>query len=634
MNNLDLSNAAAIAKNAILGVSHLVALKIVIEGKRIFYHKSFTLEQSTKNHHQFRLVLSFDALGTAESYQMDEAQKLLGKRLLILFQYKNITEKPESEFHGVITGVSFEQEHGSLGNIVLTGYSPTILLDGAPHIQSFGGSQPIGLADLATKIMQQGLDANKYQTHIEVEKKINMSYICQYNETHYNFLARVAAMYGQQFFYDGKQLCFGKIPHSGEPIQLIYGRDVSNINVIMQVQHVNRNLYGYNSLDNERLTPSYGTHLQHVGGLAKEAYKTSENTYLTPSLQIAPIKASTHMDIDDSQKGIIGNQGTQVFVTTGTTSVPFLHPGCLVKLHMTKPGQKNSNYFTEIIITDIKHEVDALGYYKGHFEAVAAHTGYLPQIAFKTPLAEPQMAQVINNSDSKGRVQVRFDWQQGNEQTEFIRVLTPDAGSSDKVSKNRGLVFIPEVGDQVMVGFVHSHPDRPYVMGGLFHGKIASGGGSQNHLKTIITRSGCTIQLDDTDNQGSVTIKDPSGNTWYMDGAGNINVTAPKNFTINAGENVSITAGMNITTSAGQNISETAGANHASFAGAMMMQNAVTDYSLIAANISEIAEGERKSKAKTIKENAEAKDVAVEGNNNWHTQKEFNNNSSEKSNSY
>jgi hypothetical protein len=43
-----------------------------------------------------------------------------------------------------------------------------------------------------------------------------------------------------------------------------------------------------------------------------------------------------------------------------------------------------------------------------------------------------------------------------------------------------------------------------------------------------------------------VFIEDPSGNTYLMDGAGNINVNASKNMTFTAGENISMTAGMNI----------------------------------------------------------------------------------------
>gem|GEM_PF-3177017 len=83
---------------------------------------------------------------------------------------------------------------------------------------------------------------------------------------------------------------------------------------------------------------------------------------------------------------------------------------------------------------------------------------------------------VISDADPQGqcRVTVRFDWQL-HDTTSFIRMMFPDAGGTDQVTQNRGYVAIPEVGDQVMVGFVHNHPDRPFVMGGMFHGQIALG---------------------------------------------------------------------------------------------------------------------------------------------------------------
>lgn len=42
----------------------------------------------------------------------------------------------------------------------------------------------------------------------------------------------------------------------------------------------------------------------------------------------------------------------------------------------------------------------------------------------------------------------------------------------------------PIVGDQVMVGFVHNHPDRPFVMGGMFLEQVEFRGGADNHDKS------------------------------------------------------------------------------------------------------------------------------------------------------
>ncbi|WP_407498677.1 phage baseplate assembly protein V, partial [Elizabethkingia anophelis] len=154
-----------------------------------------------------------------------------------------------------------------------------------------------------------------------------------------------------------------------------------------------------------------------------------------------------------------------------------------------KQDSNQTSYFTRLMVTEVTHEVDTLGHYTGHFEAIASDTGYMPKPDFVVPIAQPQIATVISNTDpeSQGRVTVKFDWQQ-SDTTNFIRMMSPDAGGTDQITQNRGYVAIPEVGDQVMVGFVHNHPDRPFVMGGIFHGGTGLGGGVNNHLKSIQTR--------------------------------------------------------------------------------------------------------------------------------------------------
>lgn len=102
-----------------------------------------------------------------------------------------------------------------------------------------------------------------------------------------------------------------------------------------------------------------------------------------------------------------------------------------------------------------------------------------------------------------------------------------------------------------MVGFVHNHPDRPFVMGGMFHGQVGLGGGVNSHMRSIQTKSGIKVLMND--HEKSVTILDPSGNTYFMDGEGSITVTAPNDITFNAGANMNINVGKNMTTNVGAN---------------------------------------------------------------------------------
>jgi len=164
-------------------------------------------------------------------------------------------------------------------------------------------------------------------------------------------------------------------------------------------------------------------------------------------------------------------------------------------------------------IVGIEHEVRRDGHYSNSFVGVPDGTVHIPVPDVKRPLALPELATVKENNDDKGqgRVKVAFDWQKNGKTTNWIRVQTPNAGVSGAVPKNRGWVFVPEVGDQVMVSYEHGNPDRPYVTGSVFHSGSGKGGDKDNKVKSIITRSGNAIVFDDE--TGSIVITDQTGKT-------------------------------------------------------------------------------------------------------------------------
>ncbi|WP_426477520.1 type VI secretion system Vgr family protein [Chryseobacterium sp. CBSDS_008] len=534
-------NAEGIPANAIAGINRVVKLDILVDGKEIKYFKHFKLRQSAVKHHAFELTLAHDTLGAPENHNLEEAQGFLGKRITVIFKYKDVDNSPERNFVGVITEVGFSQEKGSLGNLVMSGFSPTILLDAAPHIQSFGGAGPISLNSIANEVIKEGLGHDKFDFRVD-SRYGNVPYSCQYEETHYNYLARIAEAYGEQFFYDGEVLHFGELPPQEKAVVLTYGSNLTDVKIKMRAQHVNPTFYGYNSSKDEKFAGGKSK-IDHKSDIAKRAYEISERTFQTPSLRVAPIKATTFMDIDASQKGTAGSKAAEVFVTSGSTTVPFLHPGCIAEVEMRKPDSSETSYFTKLMLIEVTHEVDARGYYDGSFQAIASDSGFIPRPEFIVPTAEPQFGKVISNTDplNQGRVQVQLDWQRGKDSTEFIRVMSPDAGSSDKVSKNRGFMSVPEVGDQVIVNFVHNHPDRPFVMGGMFHGKIGAGGGEGNHVMSFSGRSGAELKFHN--GEGSMNLQDQGGANMHFDGAGNARTNVKTAHSVNAGSNSSINVG-------------------------------------------------------------------------------------------
>ncbi|MFI1189104.1 VgrG-related protein [Streptomyces californicus] len=72
--------------------------------------------------------------------------------------------------------------------------------------------------------------------------------------------------------------------------------------------------------------------------------------------------------------------------------------------------------------------------------------------------------------EGSGRVKVRFPWLSDEYASDWARTAQANGTGG-------GEAFIPEVGDEVLVGFEHGHLDRPYVLAGLYNGQDRPGGG-------------------------------------------------------------------------------------------------------------------------------------------------------------
>ena len=201
----------------------------------------------------------------------------------------------------------------------------------------------------------------------------------------------------------------------------------------------------------------------------------------------------------------------------------------------------------KFLITSIEHHVTANSKYYNLFEAIPSGLEIIPVKNIIPPIAEPQIATVKDNKDpnNMGRIRVQMLWQQkDNLMTDWLRVMTPDAGGGKGGAKNRGLVVIPEAGDQVLVCFRYNDPNRPFVLGSMFHGKNGGGGGSGNKSKSLTSLSGSIISLDGD----AISVTDAKGNNIVLDGTGKINVKSSACITLTCGSSeIKMESGGNIT---------------------------------------------------------------------------------------
>ena len=142
---------------------------------------------------------------------------------------------------------------------------------------------------------------------------------------------------------------------------------------------------------------------------------------------------------------------------------------------------------------------------------------------------------VTNNQDpdALGRVKVRFPWLSDEDESQWARVAAPMAGN------DRGVYFLPEVDDEVLVAFEHGDIRFPYVVGALWNGKDAppaSNGDGKNNVRVIKSRSGHIVKLNDEDGKETIEIVDKSGkNSLVVDTAKNtITITSDKDITLKA----------------------------------------------------------------------------------------------------
>ena len=128
---------------------------------------------------------------------------------------------------------------------------------------------------------------------------------------------------------------------------------------------------------------------------------------------------------------------------------------------------------------------------------------------------------VTNNQDPDGMcsVKVSFPWLSEKDESQWARIVAPMAG------KERGMYFLPEVDDEVLVVFQHGDLRFPCVVGALWNGKDAppaKNDDGKNNLRVIKSRSGHVITLNDEDGKETVEIVDKTGkNSLVFDAAKN-----------------------------------------------------------------------------------------------------------------
>lgn len=228
----------------------------------------------------------------------------------------------------------------------------------------------------------------------------------------------------------------------------------------------------------------------------------------------------------------------------------------------------------KVYVTAVRHELGQ-GQWFTHVQFGLSPTFFYEKTDISAPSAAGLLpfisglqigivTQLENDPDGEDRILVKMPIVDSAEKGTWARLATFYAG------KERGSVFRPEIGDEVILGFINDDPREAVVLGGLHSSANPAPipAKDDNHIKGLVTRSKIKVLFDDdkkiltietpgghkiiiSDDEKSITTKDLNGNESKMSADG-ISVKSPKDIKIEAtgdvsikGNNIKIEAQMN-----------------------------------------------------------------------------------------
>jgi type VI secretion system secreted protein VgrG len=502
------------------------------------------LEQKMADHHHFSFVWQYTAAPVIEpSAQAQAIRDYLGRDVIFTFKGLNGIKLMAK---GVINSLESIDLHGCPAGLHVTGISHTIFLDDMKRSRTF---MERDLETIVKTILAEGPTDFFNREAIIPTYDPNLDYMPQYNETNFDFLKRLAQRYGQWFYSDGMRMQFGQLKAS--KTKLINGGSLHHFKIQTLLFSHKESLGGYDYNNASSIKNASGKTTTGSGDGFATAVGYRQGAVRQPDLEVGAYTAqapdsSTLVEMVKLQTN--GKDANSIFYS----GLSYLPLGIGQKFTI-----QNKTVEHNLVVIEVTHNSEVHGNYSCNFKAIPSDVGaphYTDVHAYAK--AESQPAKVIDNNDPEGlgRVKVEFYWAGGNIKSDWMRLIQPHAGDG------KGFYFVPEVGEEVLVGFEGGSAERPYILGTQYNGKEVSGYSTpKNDMKVMHTRSGTKMIFNDA--EGSILIEDPSGNTYLMDGKGNINVTAPKNMTFNVGDDLIINVGKNMTTQVGEDKTTELGKN-------------------------------------------------------------------------
>lgn len=534
---------------------------------------SFSIEKENKIETQADVIFADTTQIIGKSFEIDVSTIKTSQ------DETKATPQPAFVFKGMIIDVSASRATASSQSASITVATWDSLLQNTPHCLSF---ENMTLKDIIDSVLKPYSDI---KSKVSPRFKDKIPYIVQYNQSDYAFIRMLAIRFGEWMYNTGEKFVFGEIDDSNSsPAKLEYpGGSLMSYGLHQSmtpfsINHLLPDHYQYGKEKAILKESAQGVADGAVNDWTDKAYNASVQRFKneqitalnTGGFDNGKEEEGSDVILDYSLKIEAEGKKTGIMTVNGFSKLAMLKIGQTFLISdnvQNKSGESKDVEQKALKIISINHSFDYRQEYSNSFTAIPVACNY-PSYSDADifPVAPQQRAKVVDNKDEQmlGRVRVQFPWQeiQSKEmKTPWLRIAVPYAGHS------KGQQFVPEIGEEVMVGFEMNNAERPYIIGAFYNGGTGKPDevwavsqekdGTSNNIKAIRTRNGHTILFNDKGDAGLIEIYDNKGNTYHITlsaddkkitiySAGEIEVVADTNINIVAKGDIGISADGNV----------------------------------------------------------------------------------------
>lgn len=462
---------------------------------------------------------------------------------------------PEIVFKGEITAVEPEFTENMTAYLTVRGYDKR-------HRLMRGTKTKVYVNMMHSDIVQQLASAAGLSPTVESTGTV-YEHIYQHNQTDLEFMYELARLNNFELVFDGDKLYFRKPKGSRGNVTLEWGSSLRSFRPRMtlygQVSEVI--VRGWDPKQKKELigtASSSQTNPQiDVGG---SGIDVTQKAFGAAKRMEVQTNVSTQSEAENLAQAILDDINSGFVEADGIAfGDPKLVAGSKVKIE--KLGQRFSG---EYVATTATHYFSQEGY-DTHFRVEGSRPMLMSDLVSKSdtesgtrqrwPGVVTAIVTNINDPEGMGRVKLKYTWMDDQLETHWARVVTVGAGDQ------RGIYWLPEVNDEVVVAFEHGDFNRPYVMGSVWNGKdkapeaigdVVAGG--KVVRRTMKTRTGHIIRLSDKPGDEFIEIidsktnnqirLDTTKNSLTIDTKGNMTIKASGNIDVNATGNLTLKGAM------------------------------------------------------------------------------------------